>query len=217
VVRRAEDHPGVGRAQTGVRERVGHRLVAVHVREQEGPLARAALTHGPGRGVDCPHPAVRAPPGPLRDEQMPMDRHLAPRDATERRLIRHSVLQGRATCFQACREARPSEPERESEGPETVTKLRHGHHPRTWPDQREAKETGPSLCKRCGVRTSYRPTPAGYSVVVPGQGATRTRRRALSSAAFVLPSGMISSSGVLDVRPRRDSREWIWRSGSPAP
>ncbi|MGW3683206.1 Scr1 family TA system antitoxin-like transcriptional regulator [Streptomyces prasinus] len=47
----------------------------------------------PGRGVDSPHPAVRAPSGPLRDEQLPVDRHLMPRDAAERRLVRQGVLQ----------------------------------------------------------------------------------------------------------------------------
>lgn len=87
--------------------------------------ARQEPDSGPGRGAYCPHPAVRAPPGSLRNEQMPIDRHLAPRDATERRLIRQCVLQDRAVCFQACREARRSESKRESEGPEAVTELRH--------------------------------------------------------------------------------------------
>lgn len=98
---------------------------------------------GHGRGVDCLHPAVRATSEPLRDEQMPIDRHLAPRDATERRPIRQGVLQSRGTCLPACSEARRGKPERELEGSEAVTKLRHGHHPRTWPDHREVKETGP--------------------------------------------------------------------------
>lgn len=100
----------------------------------------------PGRGVDSPHPAVRAPSGPLRDEQLPVDRHLMPRDAAERRLVRQGVLQRRATCLPACREARRGKPERELEGSEVVAKTRHGRHSRTWLDDRTAKGSGPGGC-----------------------------------------------------------------------
>lgn len=94
---------------------------------------------GPGRGIDRLHPAVRAPSAPLRDEQMPIDRHLAPRNATERRAFYQGVLQSWDTCLPACSEARRSKPQRESEEPEAMTQLRHGHHPRTWPDRRECR------------------------------------------------------------------------------
>lgn len=67
-------------------------------------MAREVLTQ-PGRGGDCPHSAVRARPGPLRDEPMQIDRHLAPRDATERHLVRQGALQSRVTCLQARRDS----------------------------------------------------------------------------------------------------------------
>lgn len=110
------------------------------------PTCQGMSDSGPGRGFDCLRPAVRAPSRPLRDEQMPVDRHLTPRDAAERRLIRQGVLQSRGTCLPACREARRGKSEREPEESEVVTKMWHGSYPRTWPDQREVKGTGPSGC-----------------------------------------------------------------------
>ncbi|MFE7526138.1 hypothetical protein ACFU7Y_10480 [Kitasatospora sp. NPDC057542] len=60
--------------------------------------------------------------------------------ATARHHVGHGVLQSRVGCLPACSKARRSEPEHQSEGTEAVTKLRHGHHPRTWLDQHEAGE-----------------------------------------------------------------------------
>ncbi|SED84197.1 Transposase DDE domain-containing protein, partial [Streptomyces griseus] len=117
-------------------------LIWTRPRKAEDDCSSGMTESGPGRGVDCLHSAVRATSEPLRDEQTPIDRHLAPRDATERRPIRQGVHQSRGTCLPACSEARRGKPERELEGSESVTKLRHGHHPRTWPDHREVKETG---------------------------------------------------------------------------
>lgn len=99
---------------------------------------------------------------------MPIDHHLVLRDATECRVIRQDVLQSRAIGSPACSEARRDKPERESEGPETMTQLRHGHHLRTWPDQREVIETEPS-----STPTAVAPRPGlrpGCCAVLDGQG-----------------------------------------------
>lgn len=97
---------------------------------------------GPGRGFERLQPALRAVAELPGEKQVPVDRHLVPRDATEGRVIRQGVLHSRAIRLPARSEARRDKPERESEEPEAMTQLQHGHHLRTWPDRREAMETG---------------------------------------------------------------------------
>lgn len=114
------------------------------------PQAPACLpVSGPGRGLDCLRSASRAFSGRLRcDEQMPVDRHLAPGYATERHHVSQGVLQSRTVCLPACGVARGGEPEHQPDGTEVATKLQHGHHPCSRLDQPEVGDRHRSAALR---------------------------------------------------------------------